>query len=81
LAQFCLGQIYHSGEGTPKDNVLSHIWLSIAAAQVDEDGARSIASIIEGAARSRTVVEKEMTPNQIAEAQKLSREYYGKYVK
>jgi hypothetical protein len=73
--------MYHSGEGTPKDNVLSHIWLSIAAAQVDEDGARSIASIIEGAARSRTVVEKEMTPNQIAEAQKLSREYYGKYVK
>jgi TPR repeat protein len=81
LAQFCLGQMYHNGEGTPKDNVLSHIWLSIAAAQVDEGGARSIAIIIEGAARSRTVVEEEMTPSQIAEAQKQTKEYYAKYVK
>jgi hypothetical protein len=32
-------------------------------------------------AKKSREIEKEMTPNQIAEAQKLSKEYYAKYVK
>jgi TPR repeat protein len=69
-AQSQLGFAFYLGEGTPKNNVLAYVWWNIAAAQGDES-----------AANNRGIIEKEMTPNQIAEAQKLSKEYYAKYVK
>jgi TPR repeat protein len=69
-AQFNLGSMYYNGEGTPKDSVLAYVWWNIVAAQGNE-----------GAAQNRGILEKEMTLNQIAEAQKLSKEYYAKYIK
>jgi len=69
-AQFNLGNQFVKGEGTPKDNVMAYVWWNMAAAQGNE-----------AAKKGRGTVEKKMTPNQIAEAQKLSREYYAKYVK
>jgi TPR repeat protein len=69
-AQYKLGFMYYNGEGTPKNNVLAYVWWNIAAAQGHED-----------AKETRGFIEELMTPNQIAEAQKLSKEYYAKYVK
>jgi TPR repeat protein len=70
VAQFNLGFMFSGGLGTPKDNVMAYVWWNIAAAQGHEYSSKN-----------RSVVEKKMTLNQIADAQKLSKEYYAKYVK
>jgi TPR repeat protein len=69
-AQLNLGVMYADGRGTSKDDVMAYVWWNIAAAQGDK-----------GAEKNRGIIEGEMTPNQIAEAQKLSKEYYAKYAK
>lgn len=66
-AQFRLGQMYGAGEGIPQDYVLAHMWYNLAAAQ----GA-------EGASKLRNLLSWIMTPAQIAEAQKLAREWKPK---
>ena len=63
-AQFRLGVAHDLGNGVPKDAVSAQMWLYLAAAQGDEN-----------ARRHRDILEKEMTPAQIAEAQKLAREW------
>jgi TPR repeat protein len=68
--QGLLAVMFRNGEGTPKDNVMAYVWWNISAAQGNEM-----------AKKSREIIEEEMTPKQIAEAQKLSKEYYAKYVK
>ena len=69
MAQRNLGGMHLRGEGVPEDYVRAYAWASISAA--------------EGSARSKKgkkIIAKRLTPAQIAEAQKLSREYWGKYV-
>ena len=63
-AQVRLGLSYFLGEGVPQDYVLAHKWLNLAAGQGHEGGVSG-----------RYVVETEMTRDQIAEAQKLAREW------
>ncbi len=63
VAQFDLGFMYDNGQGVPRDYVKAHMWWNLAAAQG-----------VEGAARNREIVAQQMTPEQIAEAQKLARE-------
>ena len=63
-AQFNLGVMYYKGEGVLEDYVRAYAWLSIAEAQRD-------------AGKRKWVVAKRMTPAQIAEAQKLSRELWA----
>jgi len=63
-AQHSLGGMFYDGIGTPKDNIMAYVWLNVAAAQGYE-----FSSI------NRNLIEKEMTPNQIAKAQELSKEY------
>lgn len=55
------------GEGVPKDLVLAYMWANLAAAQGNEM-----------AKEARDVWEKQMTPAQIAEGQKLSRDWKPK---
>jgi TPR repeat protein len=62
-AQFSLGGMYLEGKGVPKDIVYSHMWIILAAA----NGHPSFDKM-------REAEEKDMTPAQIAEAQKLARE-------
>jgi TPR repeat protein len=69
-AQTVLGVIYYYGQGVPKDYVLSYMWANLAAAGGEEMG-REYRDL--GAAK--------MTPAQIAEAQKLSREWKPKPAK
>ena len=66
-AQTFLGFAYVFGQGVPQDYVQAHLWFSLAAAQGDQ-----------GAAEARDTVARRMTPEQIAEAQRLAREWKPK---
>lgn len=63
-AQWHLGFMYANGQGVPQDYVLAHMWLNLAAAQN-----------MAFAAGGRDRVAVDMTPDQIAEAQRLAREW------
>jgi hypothetical protein len=63
-AQYDLGITYANGEGVPQDYVQAHLWFNLAAAQG-----------IKNAPTARDAAAKLMTPAQIAEAQKLAREW------
>ena len=68
-AQLNLGVMYYNGEGVPEDTVNAYAWCSIAAAQGDTS-AKELKELVTG----------RMVRSQIAEAQKLSREYWTLYV-
>ena len=60
--QFNLGVCYNNGKGVAKDYVEAYAWLNLAS-KADK-----------GAAESRDDVEKTMTPQQVADAQKRTKE-------
>jgi uncharacterized protein len=66
-AQAQLGFVYGLGQGVPRDYVTAHKWLNLAAVGGRED-----------AANTRDSIAAKMTPAQIAEAQKLAREWRPK---
>jgi TPR repeat protein len=63
-SQYGIGVRYATGWGVPQDYVLAHKWYNLAAAAGDQD-----------AAESRNDLASKMTAAQIAEAQKLAREW------
>ena len=63
-AQYNLGVFYDNGLGVPQDKVRAYMWLNLSAAQGRD-----------GAAAFRDLMARRMTPAQIAEAQKLAREW------
>jgi len=65
--QVQLGFMYSKVKGVPQDYVLAHMWYNLAAAQGDKD-----------AMGSRDSLAKKMNTAQIAEAQKLAREWKPK---
>ena len=66
--QFLIGFRYTIGDGGPQDLVAAHMWLNLAAAQSSgDDRERSV--------KERDAVATRMTPEQIAEAQRLAREW------
>ena len=67
-AQIYLGQHYFGGEGVPRNYVLADMWLQIAAMQGGP-------LFEEAAQETRRLFEQRMTREQIAEAQRLSREW------
>ena len=64
MSQKNLGVLYGLGEGVPKNFVIAYMWSNLAASQGQEN-----------ASKFRSILKKEMTPEQIAEAQRLSREF------
>jgi TPR repeat protein len=66
-AQSNLGVMYATGSGVPQDDVLAHMWFNLAAAQGHAN-----------AKKGRDIVAKLMTSEQIAEAQRLAREWKPK---
>ena len=64
-AQNSLGAMYDEGKGIPQDYVQAHKWWNLAASQGHKN-----------AIKGRDMVAKWMTPAQIAEAQKLAREWF-----
>jgi len=67
-AQYFLGISYHFGRGVPQDYSLAHMWYNIAGA-----------SAFHKASRARDLVAEDMTPDQIAEAQRMAREWMAKH--
>jgi uncharacterized protein len=67
ISQYALAWMYAQGDGIPKDNVQAFMWWNLAVAQG-----------FKGANEQRNAIEKMMTPAQIAEARKLSREWKPK---
>jgi hypothetical protein len=57
--------MYGNGESVPKDLVRAHMWFNLAAASGQD-----------GAADARRKKESYMTKEQVAEAEKLAREWY-----
>jgi TPR repeat protein len=62
-AQAHLGVLYWNGQGVQQDVVLAYMWLSLAAANEPD------------AVRERDLAASQMTPDEIAEAQRLAREW------
>ena len=62
-AQADLGVLYWNGQGVPQDVVLAYMWLSLAAAHEPD------------AVRKRDLAASQMTSDEIAEAQRLVREW------
>ncbi len=65
-AQIQLGNIYENGAGVPQDYVLGHMWFNLAATHLP------------AAAVNRDFIEKSLTPDQVAEAHRLAREWKPK---
>ena len=63
-AQSNLGGMYGAGDGVAQDYILAHMWYDLAGAGGDED-----------AAKLRDSVAELMTPAQVADAQRLAREW------
>ncbi|MGD2171269.1 MAG: hypothetical protein PVI70_17595 [Gammaproteobacteria bacterium] len=64
VSQYYLGKMYLKGSGTLQDYCLAHMWFNIAASQ---DHKKSAIQLEKLTAR--------MTPEQLAEAQKMAREW------
>jgi TPR repeat protein len=62
-AQAHLGVLYWNGQGVQQDVVLAYMWLSLASANEPD------------AVRERDLAASQMTPDEIAEAQRLAREW------
>jgi TPR repeat protein len=61
--QAYLGSMYEFGLGVPKDYVQAYMWYNLSAAEIVDNG------------KIRDELEKVMTSAQVAQAQKLSREW------
>lgn len=64
-AQYNLGHMYDKGDGVPRDYVQAHMWYDIAGVAV--------------AVKYRDFLAQEMTPAQVAKAQRLAREWMEKH--
>ena len=69
-AQFNVARMYDMGRGVPEDFVMSYMWLNLAAASGDAN-----------AIMSRDMIAEHITPDQIAEAQRLAREWVAAHPK
>jgi TPR repeat protein len=67
-SQLNIGVQYARGVGVLQDYVLAHMWFNLASSGGD-------AQIREQAVKNRDLVSAHMTPDQIAEAQKMAREW------
>lgn len=68
-AQFSLGLLYNKGQGVRRNLVLAHMWLNLAGAQSEGDNRAFIVRI-------RDSVASNMTPGQLATAQRLAEEWH-----
>jgi len=66
-AQSNLASMYYAGKGIPQDYVLAHMWANLAASQGGEN-----------VVKKRDAIATFMTPQQIAEAQRLARDWKAK---
>ena len=70
-AQNVLGLMYYEGNGVPQDYMKAYVWFNIAAAYSQGDER-------EKAIKFRNEAAKKLTPEQLAQAQKISSEWKPK---
>ncbi|MGO9774104.1 MAG: tetratricopeptide repeat protein [Roseiarcus sp.] len=70
-AQLGLGFIYREGRGAPQDYAQAYMWFDLASRATDSD-------IRMQGGKNRDALAAEMTPSQIAEAQRMAREWAPK---
>ena len=73
-SQVNLGIMYYHGQGVLQDYVLAHMWLNLAASQYPASVRENLNDVV----HYRDIVKSLMTPVQIAEAQRLAREWKPK---
>jgi len=73
-AQFDLGLMYCRGQGVTQDYAEAHMWLSLAASRASGDDRKKYAD-------ARESVAKNMTQQQIVEAQHRAREWVPKAIR
>ncbi len=71
-AQINLGFMYHYGQGVPQNYVQAHKWYSLAASRLPSGEDHDLA------VKNRDTVAPKMTAAQIAEAQRLARDWKPK---
>lgn len=64
---FYIFRSFRRGQGVPRDQVLAYMWLNIASSNGNKN-----------AIQFRNLLEKKMSPQQIAEAQRLARNWKPK---
>ena len=67
-SQFNLGWMYKEGQGVPRDSGTAYFWFNVAAATVNGEDQKKFSE-------ERDAVAGTLTPQQIAEAQRLAREW------
>ncbi len=70
-AQYNVGVMYDQGRGVRQDDVQTYMWFDLAASRFSALGA-------ENAVKNRDLAASKMTPAQLAEAQRLAREWKPK---
>ena len=70
VGQMGLAGAYYEGKGVPQDYVQAHAWFNVLASQGHGPGLKY-----------RDIVATKMTPDQIADAQKLSRDIFDRIEK
>lgn len=73
-AQVFLSFMYSEGRGVPQDYTLAHMWCNLAASRISGDEREAAARLRE----LRDRLAESMTPAQVAEAQRLAREWKPK---
>ena len=73
-AQINLGVMYRNGRGVPQDYVEAHKWYNLGASRVSAENQKIFAE-------ARDAVAQLMTPQQLAEAQRLAREWLAAFEK
>ena len=68
-AQYSLGVMYETGQGISQDNVQAYLWYDLGALRPSVEQDQSI--------KNRDRVANQMTPEELAEARRLVREWRG----
>ena len=66
--------MYFQGQGVPQDYVEAHKWINLGTSRVTGDTQKE-------RAEARNLLAKQMTPAQLAEAQRLAREWQAAFEK
>jgi TPR repeat protein len=75
-AYFTLGDLYVNGKGVSQDYIEAYKWYSLSAADENDSNVKMLKNFgVESASKSRDRLAQQMTPEQIAEAQELAREF------
>jgi TPR repeat protein len=66
--------MYYNGQGVPQDYVLAYVWFNLSTYRYPASEQEKREAVI----KARNIAASKMTPAQIAEAQKMAREWKPK---